>query len=76
MVVSKLFVTYCKYYRLLFKKFQKSAASVTVDIGEDRLVLQTRADVYYMDIYLPYTILQSECGAQFNKSNKVAYFHF
>ena len=44
---------------------------MTLDIGEDRIVLATRTNVYGLDIYLPYDLVQEECGAQFNRKNKV-----
>ncbi|KAL3881231.1 hypothetical protein ACJMK2_027687 [Sinanodonta woodiana] len=49
----------------------KVASSLTVDIGEDRILLQTRSNTYYMDIYLPYNVIQEECGAQFNRKTRV-----
>ena len=55
--------------------FQKMSASLTLDIGEDRILLQTRSDIYYLDIYLPYDIIQEECGAQFNRQTKVDLYY-
>ena len=49
----------------------KNAASFTLDIGEDRILLQTRANIYYLDIYLPYNLISEECGAQFNRKTKI-----
>ncbi|XP_067674446.1 PIH1 domain-containing protein 1-like [Haliotis asinina] len=49
----------------------KTANTLILDVGEDRVVLDTRSNVYYLDIYVPYNIIQEEVGAQFNKSNKV-----
>ena len=51
--------------------FQKLAASITVDIGEDRILLQTRSNIYHLDIYLPYNVVQDESAAQYNKNTKV-----
>ena len=50
---------------------QKSAASLELDVGEDRILLQTRSNVYHLDIWLPQNIVQEECGAQFNRQTKV-----
>ena len=48
------------------------AASLTLDIGEDRLLLETRSSVYHLDIYLPFFLHQYDCAAQFNRRTKVA----
>lgn len=48
-----------------------SAKSVTLDIGEDRILLSTRSGIYHLDIYLPYSLNQEECGSQFDKKTKV-----
>ena len=57
------------HYRFLLK--QKAANSLTLDIGEDRILLETRANVYHLDIFLPYDLIQEECGAQFDRKSKV-----
>ncbi|CAH1799093.1 unnamed protein product [Owenia fusiformis] len=49
----------------------KTAATLTLDIGEDRIVLQTRSLIYGLDIYLPYDIIQEDAVAQFNRKTKV-----
>lgn len=48
-----------------------SAKSLTLDIGEDRIVLNTRSGIYFLDIYLPFNLNQEECGSQFDKQSKV-----
>ena len=55
----------------LLRCVQKIAASLTLDIGEDRILLETRSNVYHLDIYLPFLLIQAECGAQFNRRTKV-----
>lgn len=45
---------------------------MTLDIGEDRILLETRANVYHLDIFLPYNLIQEECGAQFDKKSRVS----
>lgn len=50
---------------------QKTVNSVTLDIGEDRILLETRSNVYYLDIYLPFYLVQNECGSQFNRKTRV-----
>lgn len=49
----------------------KIAASLTLDIGEDRILLETRSNVYRLDIYLPFLLLQDDCTAQFNRQTKI-----
>ncbi|XP_014769704.1 PIH1 domain-containing protein 1 [Octopus bimaculoides] len=49
----------------------KIATSLILNIGEDRLLLETRSDVYLLDIYFPYNIIQENCGAQFNRKTKL-----
>ncbi|KAK2192838.1 hypothetical protein NP493_21g01000 [Ridgeia piscesae] len=51
----------------------KMAATLTLDIGEDRILLETRSNVYQLDIFLPYNLVQEECGAQFNRKTKVRF---
>ncbi|XP_072282802.1 PIH1 domain-containing protein 1 [Pyxicephalus adspersus] len=48
-----------------------SVRSLVLDLGEDRIVLLGRPDLYHMDIFIPYNIIQEESGAQFNKDTKV-----
>ncbi|KAM9298798.1 PIH1 domain-containing protein 1 [Gastrophryne carolinensis] len=48
-----------------------SVRSLVLDLGEDRIVLLGRPDLYIMDIFIPYNIIQEESGAQFNKDTKV-----
>jgi hypothetical protein len=42
-----------------------------LDIGEDRIVLNTRSGIYFLDIFLPFNLNQDECGAQFDKKTQV-----
>ena len=48
------------------------AASLTLDIGEDRILLETRSNVYHLDIFLPFLLIQADCVAQFNRRTKVS----
>ena len=45
--------------------------SLLLDMGEDRIVLNTRSGIYFLDIFLPYNLNQDECGAQFDKKTKI-----
>ena len=47
-------------------------SSLSLDLGEDRILLQTRSNIYYLDIYIPYFIEQKDCGAQFNRKTRVS----
>ncbi|XP_061176430.1 PIH1 domain-containing protein 1-like [Saccostrea echinata] len=49
----------------------KMANTLTIDVGEDRLVLETRSNKYYLDIYLPYLLIQEDCVAQFNRKTRI-----
>ncbi|XP_062566977.1 PIH1 domain-containing protein 1-like [Saccostrea cucullata] len=49
----------------------KMANTLTIDVGEDRLVLETRSNKYYLDIYLPYLLVQEDCVAQFNRKTRI-----
>ncbi|CAD5125691.1 DgyrCDS13898 [Dimorphilus gyrociliatus] len=49
----------------------KTAATLDLEIGEDRIVLNTRSNVYGLDIFLPYNLIQEDCGAQFDRDTKI-----
>ncbi|XP_038639392.1 PIH1 domain-containing protein 1 [Scyliorhinus canicula] len=48
-----------------------SAGSLLLDLGEDRIVLWARPDLYHLDIYIPYNIVQEESGSQFNRKSRI-----
>ncbi|XP_035662821.1 PIH1 domain-containing protein 1-like [Branchiostoma floridae] len=48
----------------------RSVKFLTLDVGEDRIVLGARPDLYHLDIFLPYNINREESGAQFNKKTR------
>ena len=60
--------------RALLCYVQKIAASLTLDVGEDRILLETRSNIYRLDIYLPFLLLQDDCTAQFNRRTKVTVY--
>lgn len=47
------------------------AKSISLDVGEDRLVLYVKPHLYKLDIFLPYKLIQEECGSQFNVKTKL-----
>lgn len=47
------------------------ASSLILDIGEDRLFLQTRSSTYLLDIYFPCNLIQEDCGAQFDRKTQI-----
>ena len=55
----------------IFTNFKLTAKSLQLDIGEDCIKLTTRSSLYLLDIYLPYNLVQEECGAQFDRKTKV-----
>ncbi|XP_030053792.1 PIH1 domain-containing protein 1 [Microcaecilia unicolor] len=48
-----------------------SVRSLLLDLGEDRIVLWARPSLYHLDIYLPFSVIQEESGAQFHRNSKV-----
>nr|CAB3226520.1 protein kintoun [Phallusia mammillata] len=46
------------------------ASAVLVDVGEDRLVVCTRPKEYLLDIFLPFNLVQEDCGSQFDVTTK------
>jgi PIH1 CS-like domain len=54
---------------LLFK--QNSSDELTVDIGEDRILMEAHKSNYKLDVYLPRMVDQDGATAQFNKDSKV-----
>ncbi|XP_043535561.1 PIH1 domain-containing protein 1 [Chiloscyllium plagiosum] len=49
----------------------ESAGSLLLDLGEDRIVLWARPDLYHLDIYIPFNIVQEKSGSQFNRKTRV-----
>jgi len=72
-IVARCDCNLCYHFILLKYCYtvQKMAASLTLDIGEDRILLETRSSVYRLDIYLPFLLVQDNCVAQFNRQRKV-----
>ncbi|XP_060758356.1 PIH1 domain-containing protein 1 isoform X3 [Neoarius graeffei] len=48
-----------------------SVQSLVLDLGEDRLVLNARPSLFYLDIFLPFLISQENSGAQYNTDTQV-----
>ncbi|XP_062874750.1 PIH1 domain-containing protein 1 [Trichomycterus rosablanca] len=48
-----------------------SVRSLILDLGEDRLVLNARPSLFYLDIFLPFLIDQDNSGAQYNSNTQV-----
>ncbi|XP_078093387.1 PIH1 domain-containing protein 1 [Mustelus asterias] len=48
-----------------------SAGSLLLDLGEDRIIMWARPDLYHLDIYIPYNIVPEESGSQFNRNTRV-----
>jgi HSP20 family molecular chaperone IbpA len=49
----------------------KSSRFITLDVGEDRLELSVRPNMYNLDIDLPYYIEPNDTGAQYNIDNNI-----
>ena len=50
---------------------QKSTKDTTLDISEDRLVLNVNPDKYHLDLHLPFDVDNETCSAQYNRKTKV-----
>ena len=48
----------------------RSKRELTLDIGEDRIVLEARKVGYLLDIFLPYRLDQDGTRAQFDRLNQ------
>ncbi|XP_030842216.1 PIH1 domain-containing protein 1 [Strongylocentrotus purpuratus] len=48
----------------------KTANTLTVDLGEDRILLHAHPKAYHLDIYLPFDVDQDFSGSQFNRDTQ------
>lgn len=48
-----------------------SARELTLDLGEDRILLESSARGYLLDIFIPYVIKLKSCTSCFDKSTKI-----
>ncbi|XP_019876353.2 PIH1 domain-containing protein 1 [Aethina tumida] len=48
-----------------------SAKQLTVDIGEDRILVESTSKNYLLDIFIPYVIRQENCTSTFIKASKI-----
>ncbi|KAF2879993.1 hypothetical protein ILUMI_26181 [Ignelater luminosus] len=44
---------------------------LTLDIGEDRIILESKKRCYFLDIFIPCNIIQDDVASTFNKSSKI-----
>jgi hypothetical protein len=51
---------------------QISVKELRLDLGEDRIVIESTSKNYLLDIFIPLVIRQSSCTSTFNKSTKVS----
>ncbi|KAK5885568.1 hypothetical protein CesoFtcFv8_019267 [Champsocephalus esox] len=49
----------------------RSARSLVLDVGEDRLLLTARPSLYHLDIFHPFSIEQESSVAQFNSNTQI-----
>ena len=57
--------------QLLLSPVQRSSQQLSLEVGEDRLLLIAHPLLYHLDIDLPFMISDEDAGAQFNNSTKV-----
>lgn len=50
---------------------QNSSKNISLEVGEDRLLLKTRPNLFNLDIDLPFLLNNEETGSQFNRQCKV-----
>ncbi|XP_062422270.1 PIH1 domain-containing protein 1 isoform X2 [Pungitius pungitius] len=48
-----------------------SSRSLLLDLGEDRLVLTARPSLFFLDVFLPFTVDQENSVAQYNSSTQI-----
>ncbi|XP_070583981.1 PIH1 domain-containing protein 1 isoform X2 [Erythrolamprus reginae] len=48
-----------------------SVRNLELDLGEDRIVLRGHPELYFLDIFIPYSIVPEESRAQFHKETKI-----
>lgn len=48
-----------------------SGRELSLDIGEDRIIIQSKSGNFFLDIFLPLNLEGSKCVAQFNKKDQV-----
>jgi hypothetical protein len=55
--------------------WQSSSRRLTLDVGEDRIVLDSPGQIgqqaYKLDVFIPYSVDQDKCSATFNTDTKV-----
>jgi len=44
---------------------------LTLDIGEDRIILESKDKGYFLDVFVPYTITQDTVTSTFDKNSKI-----
>ncbi|VEN40409.1 unnamed protein product [Callosobruchus maculatus] len=47
-----------------------SAKELTLDVGEDRILLESKTRGYLLDIFVPYIVKQKGCSSTFDKASK------
>ena len=50
---------------------QPSSRHLSLEVGEDRVVLKTRPEKFFLDVDLPFLVDSDESGAQFNQQTRV-----
>ena len=55
--------------------FQVNSRGINLDVGEDRVILEGPGrmgkEPYKLDIFIPYSVDQEKCSANFNTDTKV-----
>ncbi|KAJ8982891.1 hypothetical protein NQ317_004321 [Molorchus minor] len=48
-----------------------SAKELTLDVGEDRILLESKNRGYLLDIFVPYIVKQKACTSSFDRAAKI-----
>lgn len=56
---------------VLFLYVQKSSRNLSLEVGEDRVVLKTRPELFFLDIDLPYLVDNDSTGSQYHVETAV-----
>ena len=57
--------------KVLSTMSQNTSKNICLEVGEDRVLLKTRPNLFYLDVDLPYLLDSEETGSQFNRQCKV-----
>lgn len=70
-------VSFIHFYNITLKALKKSsqvdASDITLDVGEDRIVLEARLQGYFLDIFVPCCVRAEKTTSSFDRVFKVSF---